>query len=663
MRSLRALFTCRSLRSLLAVLACLLWWQPAWSCTTGACVTVGPRLASVDIAKSALLNALYGNLLGGNLSLSVADWNALAQGDVGLLGFLNALQARTAVGTPDQALAANATLAQLAAALQASAQADANVALANAYASLASQLAFAGGTIRMADLLQLSVPAASLAGARLNALDLLAGQLQLFNHRNLLTTPAPVGVSASALGLGGVLNGIQLYSQVIEPPVMVCGPSGTQFHSAAIRIKLKLDLVALSPSTGLLTAIPGVLGASVRIANLDVYASVARAEGAIDGIDAIGRLVTVRATPGVADLYLGTFSDSVFFNRSRTLNAAIDLGYGNIGTVNINGAVVALEARSAVIGQAPLGGSASFTGPFPQSRTFGSSSAVLASALSSLVSNLDIRMTPSLGLLNAVVLPVLKTVVAGALSPVLSNVLSGVLDPVLKLLGIGIGEAVVTVNGIAQSCTVSGTVYNDANRNGRFDAGESGTRQALWAKLVAGNAVSAVVSVDPNTGAYSFPSVPMGSYSLLLDVASGAGTAPAGPPGWAGTEAPTLLRTVTISTADLGSQNFGLFGDNTEFTLVKTVDKTTAAPGEVLTYTLNFKNNGAAGVNNLKIEDSVPAYTAFLDAGCGAMPAGVSSCAVSARPDARQAGLVQWTINGMLGAGAGGTVILRVTVN
>ena len=660
MRSLQTLFT---RRSLLALLACLLWWQPAWSCTTGACVTVGPRLANVDLAKSALLNALYGNLLGGNLSLSVADWNALAQGDVGLLGFLNALQARTAVGTPDQALAANATLGQLAAALQASAQADANIALANAYASLASQLAFASGTIRMADLLQLSVPAASLAGVRLNALDLLAGQLQLFNYRNLLTTPAPIGVSASALGLGGVLNGIQLYSQVIEPPVMVCGPSGTQFHSAAIRIKLKLDLVALSPPTGLLTAIPGVVGASVRIANLDVYASVARAEGAIDGIDAIGRLVTVRATPGVADLYLGTFSDSVFFNRSRTLNAAIDLGYGNIGTVNINGAVVALEARSAFLGQAPLGGSASFTGPFPQSRTFGSSSAVLASALSGMVSNLDIRMTPSLGLLNAVVLPALKTVVAGALSPVLSNVLSGVLDPMLKLLGIGIGEAVVTVNGIAHSCTVSGTVYNDANRNGRFDAGESGTRQVLWAKLVAGNAVSAVVSVDPNTGTYSFPNVPIGSYNLLLDVASGAGTAPTGPPGWAGIEAPTLLRTVTISTADLGSQNFGLFGDNTEFTLVKTVDKTTAAPGEVLTYTLSFRNNGVAGVNNLKIEDSVPAYTGFLDAGCGAMPAGVSGCAVSTKPEAKQPGLVQWTINGMLAAGASGTVLLRVTVN
>lgn len=654
--------TLRNWLGFLVVVAGLIGWQPAWSCTTGACVSAGPRLASVDTARSALLNALYGNLVGGNLSLTVADWNALAQGDVSLLGFLNALQARTAAGTPDQALTASATLAQLAASLQASAQADANIGLANAYATLASQLSFAGGTIRMADLLQVGVPAASLAGTRLNALDLLAGQLQLFNHRNMLTTPAPIGISASALGLGGVLNGIQLYSQVIEPPVMVCGPGGTQFHSAAIRIKLKLDLVALTPSTGLLTAIPGVLGASVRIANLDIYANVARAEGAISGIDVLGKLVTVQATPGLADVYLGTFSDSVFFNRSRRLNAAIDLGYGNIGSVNVNGIVVALEAKSAVIGQAPLAGSTIFSGPFPQSRTFGSSAAVLSSVVSSLVSNLEIRMTPSLGLLNAVVLPVLKTVVAGALSPVLSNVLSGVLDPLLKLLGIGIGEAVVTVSGIAQSCSVSGTVYNDANRNSRYDGGESGIRLPLWAKLVAGNTVSAAVSVDPATGAYTFPSVPMGSYSLLLDVANGAGTVPAGPAGWAGTEAPALLRAVTISTADLGGQNFGLFGDNTEFTLAKTVDKTSAAPGEVLTYTLSFSNGGAAGVDNLKIEDVVPAYTLFLDAACGTMPAGVSACAVAASPAANQRGLVRWTINGLLGAGASGSVILRVIV-
>jgi uncharacterized repeat protein (TIGR01451 family) len=154
----------------------------------------------------------------------------------------------------------------------------------------------------------------------------------------------------------------------------------------------------------------------------------------------------------------------------------------------------------------------------------------------------------------------------------------------------------------------------------------------------------------------------MGSYSLLVDVANGAGTVPAGPPGWAGTETPTLLRAVTISTADLGGQNFGLLGNNTEFTLAKTVDKTNAAPGEVLTYTLSFNNGGAASVDNLKIEDAVPAYTVFLDAACGAMPAGVSACAVTASPAAQQRGLVRWSINGLLGAGASGSVILRVIV-
>ena len=117
----------------LACVALLAVCVPAQAaCTVGACVTAGPRLASVDTQKSALLNPLLGGLLGSSLSLTAADWNSLATGNVQLLGFLNALQASTNTSTPSQALAANVTLAQIAAALGVQAQAQANTSLSGA---------------------------------------------------------------------------------------------------------------------------------------------------------------------------------------------------------------------------------------------------------------------------------------------------------------------------------------------------------------------------------------------------------------------------------------------------------------------------------------------------------------------------------------------------
>jgi uncharacterized membrane protein len=45
------------------------------ACTvTGACVSAGPRLASIDTAQSALLNPLLGGLLGTSLNLATLDW-------------------------------------------------------------------------------------------------------------------------------------------------------------------------------------------------------------------------------------------------------------------------------------------------------------------------------------------------------------------------------------------------------------------------------------------------------------------------------------------------------------------------------------------------------------------------------------------------------------
>jgi uncharacterized repeat protein (TIGR01451 family) len=449
---------------LAATLVAALAGAPARAaCSIGACVTAGPRLASVDTQQAALLNPLLGGLLGSSLNLGVADWNTLAQGDVKVLGFLNALQATTNTSTPAQALNANVSIAQVAAALGTAANAEARTSLSGVLNALASSLAGSGATVRVGDLFKLNVDSGALAGSTLNALDMLTGLIQLYNYKNVLTTPQPVGISGGALGQAGLVNNLQLYAQVIEPPVYTCGPAGTQFHSAAIRLKLKLDLVTLTPVTSTLTAVPGVTSASVAISRLDVYLETARGEGSLAAIDAAAKAVTLQVAPGVADAYVGSIADSVFFNRTRTLSAA-DVDYGQIGTLVLNGVNVALEVKSTARGQAPFASSVTLTGTFPQSRTVSTSAAFVTGLGNSLVSNLALRTTilstglsglvlaPVASLLGGALQPVLKTLVVNTLSPVLTQVLTGIADPLLKLLGIGLGQMTVSVTGICQAC-------------------------------------------------------------------------------------------------------------------------------------------------------------------------------------------------------------------
>ena len=422
--------------------------------TTGACVSTGPRLASVDTTKSALLNPLLGGLLGSDISLTAVDWNTLATGEVNLLGFLTALQAQANVSSPAQALDASVTLAQVAAALGVQAQAQASTSLSGVLATLAGQLGGAGATIRVGDLVKVTADAGTLAKTTINSLDMLTGLIQLYNKRNVAFTPQPVGISGGLLGMQGVVNSAQLYAQVIEPAVYICGPAGARFHSAAIRVKLKLDLVTLGPVTDVLTTLLGKT--EIAIGQLDVYVEIGRGEGTLKAVDAVARAVTLQASPGVADIYLGKIADSVFFNRSRAINAATDLTHGKVGTLSALGlSLLDIEIKASARGQAPLGGSTvTLSGNFPQTRTISSSTMFVTNLASGLLSNLDLRI-PQLNLgalLNATVTGLVKGLVTDVLRPVLAPILGGVVDPLLQLLGIGLGQVVVTVNGICEAC-------------------------------------------------------------------------------------------------------------------------------------------------------------------------------------------------------------------
>lgn len=535
------------------------------ACTDQGCVMAGPRLASIDSTQGALLNALLGNLLGSSVNVNVLDWQNIAGGNVNIAQMLNLLQTSLSVSTPSQALSTNATLLQI---LNAAAGATIGGNAASVTASLANiavPLNVPIGQIALGDLLKITGAAGQTS---VNVLDLVMGSVQLYNYRNVVTTNTPVSIGVA--GLTGV-NNLTLAAQVIEPPTYTCGPYGTGFHSAAIRIKLNLTLPAQSPLLNILNGITGVTNSSVTLGSaISVYVEVARAEGTLGTINAINNIFSASVTPGVADLYIGSISDNVFFNRNTTISPASftpapfgTLSLTALGLVSVTGTIgIKAYAR----GQLPSPTNMNFSPPYPQTQTAYTGAGFATDLLTTLLGNLQVSVT-----LNLLPILNLDLLIGGLLTPTISNTLSPILtalvnvvvDPLLNLLGIKLGEAVVTAYGTYSVCGVTGNVYSDANHNAFLDSTESGTGQTLYAKLIQTSYPTRalqVATVNTSTGAYSFTNVATDTYTVLIDSSStNTDVTVTTPTAWFPTEVPTMIRSLTMATRDVPNQNFGLF--------------------------------------------------------------------------------------------------------
>ena len=187
----------------------------------------------------------------------------------------------------------------------------------------------------------------------------------------------------------------------------------------------------------------------------------------------------------------------------------------------------------------------------------------------------------------------------------------------------------------------SEVLYRDSNCNGVLDGSEGAG--AIGAAIVvnAGETVCLLLKEFVPGGA------PGGAQNLVTVTASF--TYSNASPALASSQAHT--DTTTVGAA--GSAGLSL---------QKSVDKSTALPGEVLTYTIVYANTSNAALSNIVINDTTPAFTNFLAAACGPNPPNIVACGVSSQPAPNATGAIGWTLTGTLAPGAASSVTFSVRV-
>lgn len=393
--------------------------------------SVGSRLLAV---RDGLPNAILGKLAGGNVSLTVMDYDALLGAKVSLQDTLDALATELDItaGTYDEVLSADATVGNFLDALIRIGESSGNLAATSALRSLQGQTADITLPVKsmfnLGDLSSLVVGAHNPGlGASFSMMELIQGALLAAN-----------GDSQVALDLGTSIPGLlslKVDLAIGEPPqqsgwVAVGTPEAT-----ARTAQTRLRVVAEVGGTGLLSG--------VRI-RLPIYLDLAYAQARLASItcqngDPSASKATIAATPGVVDAWIGDVGTSSFADfvapasvaKANIVDTALIKVRGQANVKVGNASETMLEFTRSDVDNAVL------------KRT--STDTLAQSLVSNLVGRLTLDVQVAgldLGLSGAV-----KTLVAGLLAPIAAP-LDGVVFSLLRTLGVSIGEADVRVHGI-----------------------------------------------------------------------------------------------------------------------------------------------------------------------------------------------------------------------
>lgn len=386
--------------------------------------SIGSRLASLD---GGMLNAVLGALIGTELSLSVMDYNAIADLDIGLLDFLDALAGEIdlTVGTYSDLLATDVSLGAIAAAL-------ASASGGNAILVELAGLVDDSITVNMARL----IVADGLAGLALGTSAAVEAGVDALG---LLSTAALVadGNRHITLDLGADvpgLVGIDVALVVGEPPQggwYTLAGEGSYLRTAQTRLRLDVSLLGNSGGLGLLSV------------KLPVYAELAPAEAHLASLSCPpGRpdlgTATIAARPGVLRLAVGETPPAAFLNTKSPLVVS------KTPIVSLLGGIARVTARADIAMAQTTAAPLYFDTPGTV-RT-ASTTTPVASLAGSLLGNLDLDLEVlSLNLLGDLLSGATDAVDA-LITPV-APVLDQVLVVLFDALGVGIGEVDIALHG------------------------------------------------------------------------------------------------------------------------------------------------------------------------------------------------------------------------
>ena len=204
------------------------------------------------------------------------------------------------------------------------------------------------------------------------------------------------------------------------------------------------------------------------------------------------------------------------------------------------------------------------------------------------------------------------------------------------------GSVIFSTTNIATPSIVwSNVIYRDSDCNGVLAASEATTTYS-GASVSAGQVICIIVKEFIPAGA------PVGAQDQITVTASFSYT------GASPTLSAIYLHTDTTIVGTVTSAGL---------TLLKSVNRASALPGDVLTYTITYANNSSGPLSNVVISDSTPAFTTYMgaSAGCPLLVAR-TSCTVTTEPANGSTGSISWSITGTVGAGVTATVQFQVRV-
>lgn len=403
--------------------------------TEQAAFTIGSRLLSLN---GGILNAVLGGLLGGNVSLSVMDYNALAGYNVDLFKFSNALGTSVVgqAGTYEQLAASKVSVGQVIDTMI-------NVAKNNnggaqvdfALKSLKNQSNANGAQLQMSKLfdfgqsnsLSFGQGAAALS-AKASALSIIQAAAEVANG----THQAEISASLAVPGLLSATLGITIGERPQSSPWIRFGEEGVEVYTAQTRIRL----IAEAGGSGLLT------GVRLRLpVYVDIAAARARLVDVSCGTNPVNDMrVTLAVRPSVINAWI---AEPATLSGWKTLGSPPNMVNANIvnamlvnATGKANAEITNLTDTSVVFRYSDIN---SLTPKNVKTRDFTSS------LVASLLGNLSLNV--SAGSLSLVTPAALTTALKAALTPV-TKIADDLLNTVLKALGVGLGEADVWVNGV-----------------------------------------------------------------------------------------------------------------------------------------------------------------------------------------------------------------------